>query len=290
MLHSTNTSTLDSLRPSIEQLFSIATTKLRKTATTDALGGKTPVFTVNGKYVAQGWTEWTQGFQFGSALLCFDATGDDDILALGQQGTWQAMRSHLTSFGVHDHGFNNISTYGNLRRLMLNGRVPANEAELRGYEQAISVSGAVQAYRWTETSDEEGFIYSFNGPHSLFSDTIRSLRALAVAHQLGHHLLDENDERICLLERLVEHASVTARYNVYYGEGRDIYDVSGRVVHESIFNVNDGQYRCPSTQQGRLFALYDLDSRVGLDHVGIRRATRVLEDTFGHRTGRIRGT
>src|SRR5690606_8238978 len=42
----------------------------------------------------------------------------------------------------------------------------------------------------------------------------------------------------------------TAKYNVYYGEGRDAYDVAGRVVHESIFNVTDGRYRCPSTQQG----------------------------------------
>src|SRR5690606_14611176 len=33
-------------------------------------------------------------------------------------------------------------------------------------------------------------------------------------------------------------------------EGRDGYDVRGRVVHESIFNLNDGHYRCPSTQQG----------------------------------------
>ncbi|MDP2161486.1 MAG: hypothetical protein Q8K02_13455, partial [Flavobacterium sp.] len=33
-----------------------------------------PVFTVNGKYSTRGWTEWTQGFQFGSAILQFDAT------------------------------------------------------------------------------------------------------------------------------------------------------------------------------------------------------------------------
>ena len=28
----------------------------------------------------KGWTEWTQGFQFGSAILQFDATGDDEFL------------------------------------------------------------------------------------------------------------------------------------------------------------------------------------------------------------------
>ena len=50
----------------------------------------------------------------------------------------------------------------------------------------------------------EGFIYSFNGPHSLFIDTIRSLRSLALAHQLGHVLMGEHDSRISLLERLID--------------------------------------------------------------------------------------
>jgi unsaturated chondroitin disaccharide hydrolase len=63
-------------------------------------------------------------------------------------------------------------------------------------------------------------------------------------------LMGERDRRINLLERLLQHAEVTARYNVYFGQGRDSYDVPGRVAHESIFNVNDGSYRCPSTQQG----------------------------------------
>jgi len=99
----------------------------------------TPVFTVAGRYTSRGWTEWTQGFQFGNAVYQFDATVD-------------YMASHVSRIGVHDHGFNNVSTYGNLLRLMR--------------------------------------------------------------------------------------------------EGRDRYDVRGRVVHESIFNVTNGVYRCPSTQQG----------------------------------------
>ena len=48
----------------------------------------------------------------------------------------------------------------------------------------------------------------------------------------------------------MQHVEATARYSVYYGEGRDSYDVAGRVAHESIFNVTDGNYRCPSSQQG----------------------------------------
>jgi unsaturated chondroitin disaccharide hydrolase len=90
----------------------------------------------------------------------------------------------------------------------------------------------------------------FNGPQSLFIDTIRTLRSLALAHQLGHALMGEGDRRISLLERLIQHAAATARFNVFYGEGRDVYDVRGRVAHEAIFNVNDGAFRCPSSQQG----------------------------------------
>ena len=108
----------------------------------------------------------------------------------------------------------------------------------------------MQAARWTRTQDSKGFIYSFNGPHSLFVDTLRSLRSLAVAHQLGHVLMGERDERVSLLQRLLDHAETTARYNVYYGQGRDIYDVRGRTAHETIFNLNDGSFRCPSSQQG----------------------------------------
>jgi hypothetical protein len=208
-----------------------------------------PVYTVAGKYTSRGWTEWTQGFQYGSAILQFDATGEQDMLELGRQRTVERMGPHLTHVGVHDHGFNNVSTYGNLLRLANEGRYPAGDWEKRFYELALKVSGAVQADRWTKTADG-GYIYSFNGPHSLFADTMRSLRVLAVAHRLGHVLCGENDRRVSLLERLIEHALATSRYAVYYGKGRDQYDVPGRVAHESIFNVNDGNYRCPNSQQG----------------------------------------
>lgn len=209
-----------------------------------------PVFTIEGRYTSQGWTEWTQGFQFGSAILQFDATGDERFLESGRSATVKYMAPHVSHTGVHDHGFNNISTYGNLRRLMLEGRIPHNQSELNFYELALKVSGAVQARRWRPCENDLGYIYSFNGPHSLFADTIRSLRSLAVAHQLGHKLMGEGDCAISLLGRLVKHAQATAKYNVYYGEGRDSYDFPGRVAHESIFNTVNGAYRCPSTQQG----------------------------------------
>jgi len=209
-----------------------------------------PVFTVAGRYTSKGWTEWTQGFQFGMAILQFDATGDESFLDIGRRHTLSRMAPHLTHTGVHDHGFNNVSTYGNLWRLMNEGRIPENAWERNFYELALKVSGAVQSSRWTDLPDGLGYIYSFNGPHSLFVDTIRSLRALALSHQLGHVLQGENDRHISLLDRLIAHAKTTARFAVYYGKNRDAYDVRGRTAHESIFNTNDGAYRCPNSQQG----------------------------------------
>ena len=238
------------LQKKVSRVFDLAGQKIRALdAAWDPAKG-TPVFTVKGRYTSRGWTEWTQGFQFGMAFLHFDATGDEDSLQLGRLKTLKHMASHVSHVGVHDHGFNNVSTYGNLRRLMLEGKIPFNQDELNYTEIALKVSGAVQAARWSPTAYGTGYVYSFNGPHSLFSDTIRSMRSLVVAHQLGHVLMGEGDKPTNLLLRAIEHAKTTARFNVYFGEGRDSYDVSGRVVHESIFNRNDGNYRCPSSQQG----------------------------------------
>jgi len=214
----------------------------------DATAGS-PVFTVNGRYTTRGWTEWTQGFQFGSAILQFDATGDPYFLDSGRRDTVDRMAPHISHTGVHDHGFNNISTYGNLLRLICEDRIPPDTWEKNFYELALKVSGAVQASRWTRTSDG-GFIYSFNGPHSLFVDTIRSCRILFASHLLGHVLRGENDTTIDLMKRAVEHLRSTAKYSVYYGEGRDRFDIRGRTAHESVFNTKDGNYRCPGTQQG----------------------------------------
>jgi len=249
MISSDTTLTPQTLLPRIQKLWEVSGDKILSIDQQEKPGDSAPVFTVEGKYTARGWTEWTQGFVYGSAILQFDATGDTRFLEIGRERTRTRMASHITHIGVHDHGFNNVSTYGNLLRLMQEGKIAENAWEREFYKLALKNSGAVQAARWTALP-EGGFIHSFNGPHSLFADTIRTLRALSVAHALGHVLMGEHDARISLLERLIQHATATAKYAVYYGEGRDLYDIRGRVVHESIFNRNDCRYRCPNTQQG----------------------------------------
>ncbi len=250
MIHIREALTFASLGKKVHALFESSAKKIQSLDQNWRPEQGAPVFTVDGKYTSRGWTEWTQGFQFGAEVLQFDATGDKTFLDAGRAHTVAHMASHVSHTGVHDHGFNNVSTYGNLLRLMNEGRIAEDTNERNFYELALKVSGAVQAARWTRIADGGGFIYSFNGPHSLFVDTIRSLRALGVSHQLGHVLMGENDQRISLLDRLLKHAEATARYSIYNGEGRDSYDVRGRTAHESIFNVNDGNYRCPNSQQG----------------------------------------
>jgi len=215
----------------------------------------TPVFTIGGKYTTRGWTEWTEGFVYGSSVLQFDATDDDAFLTIGRRNTVERMATHVSHVGVHDHGFNNLSTYGNLLRLCREGRIEADDWQTAFYELALKTSAAVQAARWTDlpTDDQgrdQGYLYSFNGPHSMFIDTIRSCRILMVGDRLGHVLMGEGDRPISLFKRAQTHMRTSAKFNVYYGEGRDGFDVSGRTAHEAIFNLNDGSFRCASSQQG----------------------------------------
>ena len=239
-----------SLKPTVERMFEYSAEKIRRIETMWDPANGAPVFTVSGLYAARGWTEWTQGFQYGSAILQYDATGEAEFFESGRKNTIERMAPHITHRGVHDHGFNNISTYGNLLRLMNEGRIEDNQREREFYQLAVKCTGAVQAMRWSTTANGFGYVYSFNGPHSLFVDTIRSMRALAASHTLGHVLMDENDKPVSLLDRLIHHARNTARFSVYYGTGRDSYDQRGRTVHEAVFNCNDGNFRCPSSQQG----------------------------------------
>lgn len=248
------------LLPQITRTFELAQAKVRDLDKTWDASKGTPVFTVEGRYTSRGWTEWTQGFQYGLALLTFDATGDRELLELGRKRTLEKMLPHVTHIGVHDHGFNNLSTYGNLLRLMREGAIPENPWERKVYEDAIAASGAVQAARWSGTppvkskhtadSPALGYVYSFNGPHSLFVDTMRTVRILGIAWQLGHALMHENDRKADLLKRSVLHGLTTSLYVTFHGDTGHAYDVRGRTAHEAVFNRNDGAFRCRSTQQG----------------------------------------
>ena len=245
--------TAQQLEPAIERAVALAAEKIARLEARWKTADGAPVFTVAGRYTARSWTQWTQGFQYGCGLICFELNGDTRLLESAKRHIVEDMAEHLSHTGVHDHGFNNVSTYGHLRRLMLAGRIPYDQGEMQFYELALKVSGAVQAARWTPLDGGLGYIHSFNGAHSLFIDTIRTLRVCGLSHTLGHALLGEQDEHVNLLACLLTHAKTSSHYNLYFGEGRDHYDVPelrGRTVHEAVFNVKSRAFRCPSSQQG----------------------------------------
>src|SRR5688500_12327522 len=100
--------TAKDLVSAIDRAFALAAEKVRRIDKTWDPAKGTPVFTVEGKYTSRGWTEWTQGFQYGCAILAFDVTGDRALFDLGRERTLKQMAPHVTHTGVHDHGFNNL--------------------------------------------------------------------------------------------------------------------------------------------------------------------------------------
>ncbi len=248
------------LKSDARRVFELGARKARAIDRTWDPAKGTPVFTVEGRYATRGWTEWTQGFQYGCMILAGDGLGDDKLIQLGKRRTIKHMLPHVTHTGVHDHGFNNLSTYGNLLRLLKEKRMQYDGWEEVAYANAIAASGAVQAARWSGTPPVKskhtanapglGYIYSFNGPHSLFIDTMRTTRILGVAWQLGHSLMHEGDRCANLLKRSVLHGLTTSQYIVFHGDSGHSYDVRGRTAHEGTFNRNDGAFRARSTQQG----------------------------------------
>ena len=140
----------------------------------------------------------------------------------------------------------------------------------------------MQAARWTSLKDGLGYIYSFNGSHSLFIDTIRTLRICCIAHMLGHTLQGEQDQRINLLDRALTHAKTSARFNIYYGEGRDHYD-RRRCAGEPCTKPSSIRRAASSAAlyAAGLLAVHYLDPRPGLGHARLSRADGVPPDRPG---------
>src|SRR5664280_1713774 len=117
-MESVATLTPQALMPAINRALELASAKTMQLERRWNTADGAPVVTIGGKYTARSWTQWTQGFQYGNALLCFDLTSEPNCLKMARQHIVAEMAPHLTHSGVHDHGFNNISTYGHLRRLI----------------------------------------------------------------------------------------------------------------------------------------------------------------------------
>ena len=176
--------TAAALAPLVRRAAALAVDKARLLRRSWEPSRGTPVFTVSGRYTSRGWTEWTQGFQFGSPSCSSTPPATSDFLGIGRPSTVRAHgpARHATSACTTTASTTSAPT-ATCCRLMREGR---HRRRTRGsgdfYELALKVSrrGAGRALDRSIAPDGGGYIYSFNGPHSLFVDTIRSLRALGV--------------------------------------------------------------------------------------------------------------
>ena len=60
------------LLPAIGRMWQASAAKIDSIEKTMDRSKGAPVHTVAGRYAPRGWTDWTQGFEFGSAVLQFD--------------------------------------------------------------------------------------------------------------------------------------------------------------------------------------------------------------------------
>jgi unsaturated chondroitin disaccharide hydrolase len=197
-----------------------------------------PVHTVGGKWYRPRdlWTDWTPGFLAGQLWILWKLTGEARLRERAEAYT-RKLEPRRFDRDVHDLGFIFLSSTGR----WIDALDPADP--LRGrLEDTLVTAATVQSYRWNG-SGPHGFIYSFNGPQSLFIDVMMNVRLLfrAARHGAGPEV-----ER-----RALEHCRTSARYLVRR-DGRGLGEVSGSVAHEAIFNTEPGrgEFRCLSTQQG----------------------------------------
>ena len=171
------------------------------------------------------------------------------------------MATHVSHVGVHDHGFNNVSTYGTLWRLMREGRVPDDPWQRHFCELALKVSGAVQAARWTEAGEPDG------------APTARGERRLHLLLQRPALALRRHDALAALAGRGPPAGAradgrarpphlppgapgpatprPTPRYNVYFGEGRDtLRRARAGGARERLQRPTTAPTAAPARQQG----------------------------------------
>ena len=156
------------------------------------------------------------------------------------------MAPHVTHMGVHDHGFNNVSTYGALRRLILEGRFEPDGARARALRAGAEgerrrAGAALDAHRRRRRLRllVQRPALAVRGHDAL------AARAGARAPARSRACSTRSDRPRVAARAAGPARAHHRRFAVYYGRGRDVYDVRGRVAHESLFNRVDGTLPLP---------------------------------------------
>ncbi len=226
------------LKTRLERTIEFAETQLRRTSQVWTPERPAPVHTRDGKWYRPPrlWTDWTPGFYAGQMWILHELTGDAQWRREAERFSVK-LEARRFDRDVHDLGFIFLSTYRRWHDLLEEGEA----ARVRACDILVTAA-TVQSYRWNGAG-EDGFIYSFNGPQSLFIDIMMNVRLLFWAYRHG-----AGEE---VYRRAVEHCRTSAKYLVAR-DGRGIGEVNGSTAHEAIFNTESGrgEFRCLSTQQG----------------------------------------
>jgi unsaturated chondroitin disaccharide hydrolase len=224
------------LRARLEQTFAFGITQLEKMLPNWTSDKPAPIYTENGVWSRPDfiWTDWCPGFYAGMMWLAFEYTGEAKWREAAERYT-RRLEPRKFDRDVHDLGFIFMSTANRWYNLL-----PDGDATRQWLRDVLITAGTIQSFRWKETGDDH-YVYSFNGPQSLFIDIIMNIRILFRAHQLGGE-----DE---LYLKAITHARTTEKYLVRKA-GNRLVDGDGMVIHEAIFNPVRGEFRNLSTQQG----------------------------------------
>jgi unsaturated chondroitin disaccharide hydrolase len=182
--------------------------------------GYSPMYTVGGVWNREGerWTHWCEGFFPGVLWLLHKHTREPSWRHHAERYS-RALAPRRFDREVHDLGFLFLSTY--LRWYRLTG-----DPALR---EVLVDAGRTLALR----RQKGGYLASFLGPHSLFTDVMMNV---GVVFWAARATGDEDLHRIAL-----EHCRTSARHLVR---------PDGGTAHEAIFDVDTGQFLRQSTQQG----------------------------------------
>src|SRR5262245_59800629 len=224
------------LRMRLEKAFEIGVGQLERMLPKWTAGKPAPVYTENGSWTRPDsiWTDWCPGFYAGMIWLAFERTGEPKWRAAAEVHT-RSLEHRKFDCDVHDLGFVFMSTADRWHNLL-----PDADPTKQWLKDLLITAGTIQSFRWKSTG-EDHYIYSFNGPQSLFIDIMMNIRLLFRAHQLGG--------ASTLFTKAATHAKTTEKYLVRK-KGPRLVDGDGMVIHEAIFNPERGEFRNLSTQQG----------------------------------------
>ncbi|HVR72689.1 MAG TPA: hypothetical protein VMT52_00080, partial [Planctomycetota bacterium] len=159
---------------------SFAEAQLARTLKTWPPDAPAPVHTREGKWhrPRELWTDWTSGFLAGQLWILAELTGERRWREAAEAAS-RRLEPRRFDRDVHDLGFIFLSSHGRWLDAL------AVDDPLRPRIQDVLVTaGTVQSFRWNRNGPD-GFIYSFNGPQSLFVDILMNVRRLFEAAALG---------------------------------------------------------------------------------------------------------